>query len=404
MVKLKILQLCNKPPLPSMDGGTIAMNNITQGLLSLGHAVDVLTIGTDKHPFDEKKLSKEYKEQTNIQGVYIDTKVNIVDAFSSLITNDSYNITRFFSSDFDRILTKKLESNTYDIIHIESLFMTPYIPTCGRNSKAKLVLRSHNLEYIIWERLAEGENKYYKKTYLKYLSRKLKEYEVSVLNDISGIACISSEDLKKYKSLGCEIPLINIPFGIDYAELSQHIQPKKNNEVSLFHLGAMDWGPNIEAVNWFIDKCWDKIKEKNPNIKFYLAGRNMPENINPESKKGIEIVGEVDNAYKFMNSHDIMIVPLLSAGGIRVKIIEGMALGKAIISTSIGAEGIDYTENTDIIIADIPQEFVETISALISDKNKIAKLGEEAKKMVQTKYDNIKLVQKLVDFYQEISE
>ncbi len=402
MNKLKILQLCNKPPLPAKDGGTIAMDNITQGLITLGHEVHILTISTDKHPFNPEKLSEEYKQQTRIQGIYIDTSVNIVDAFSSLITSDSYNVSRFFSSDFDRILRITLENNNYDIIHIESLFMTPYIATCKRFSKATLILRSHNLEYIIWERLAQGENKLPKKTYLKYLSRKLKEYEISMLNALDGIACISSEDLKKYKSLGCQIPLINIPFGINFDSLSSHVAPKNNKEISLFHLGSMDWEPNLEAVNWFVNECWDRIRELNPNIKLYLAGRNMPSTINPKNKKGIEVVGEVENAYAFMNNHDIMVVPLLSAGGIRVKIIEGMAIRKAIISTSVGAEGIDYTNQKDMIIADAPEEFALAIQQLTLHPDKIKSLGIAAQKMVQQNYDNTKLVEKLVDFYRSI--
>lgn len=404
MNKLKILQLCNKPPLPSKDGGGLAMDNITQGLLALGHEVQIITISTDKHPFEADKLTDEYKRRTKIQEVFIDTKVNVVDAFSSLITSDSYNVTRFFSSDFDCILKNVLETTTFDIIHLESLFMTPYIDTCKRFSNAKLVLRSHNLEYIIWERLASGENKIHKRTYLKYLSRKLKEYEVSMLNAIDGIACISSEDLKKYQTLGCKIPLINVPFGVDYQSLAKKIEPKQNKNISIFHLGSMDWQPNLEAVRWFIDECWEKIHQQNPGIKLYLAGRNMPDNINPKKKSGIIVIGEVEDAYQFMNKHDIMVVPLLSAGGIRVKIIEGMAMRKAIISTSVGAEGINYTNQEDIIIADIPEEFSSSISEFVNNPERIVKLGEQAQKMVRKNHDNINLVGNLIEFYNYLIE
>ena len=155
-MKLSILQLCNKPPYPPIDGGCIAMNTVTNGLLEAGCSVKVLTIETTKHKLDYSLLSKEYIEKTGIESVFVDTSINMVDAFSALITSDSYNVSRFFSPDFDRKLISILKKNKYDIVHVESLFMTPYIGTIRRTSKAKIVLRSHNLEYIIWENLARG--------------------------------------------------------------------------------------------------------------------------------------------------------------------------------------------------------------------------------------------------------
>lgn len=400
--KYKILQLCNKPPFPSKDGGTIAMHNVTEGLLALGHEVKVLTISTDKHPFESDKISKEYLEKTQIEHTYIDTSINAIDAFSSLITSDSYNISRFFSSDFDLKLRQLLESGEYDIIHMESLFMTPYIHTCKRFSDATIVLRSHNLEYMIWERMARGETKYYKKKYLNYLSKKLKEYEISIINDIDGIACISSEDLQKYKSLGCKTPLINIPFGIEFEKLSSYVTAKNSDNITLFHLGAMDWEPNLEAVRWFLEKCWKKINKKHPDVELYLAGRNMPDNVNPDKLPNVKVVGEVDSAYEFMNSNDIMIVPILSAGGIRVKIIEGMAIKKAIISTAVGAEGIEYTDKKNILIANNPTEFVARISKLLTDVDKIKKIGTQGQQLVKSKYNNVTLIENLVSFYDSL--
>ena len=105
---MKILQLCLKPPLPSKDGGCIAMHNITQGLLEAGHKVKILTIFTFKHDLDVDAMPTDYIDQTGIEGVFIDTRLNVVDAFSSILTSDSYNISRFFSTDFDIRLAKLL--------------------------------------------------------------------------------------------------------------------------------------------------------------------------------------------------------------------------------------------------------------------------------------------------------
>ena len=166
------------------------MHTITEGLIKAGQDVTLLTIYTHKHDLELEKLSQEYIEQTKIKGVFVDARVNLVDAFSALITADSYNVSRFFSADFDIILSKLLREQQFDIIHLESLFTTPYIGTIRRFSNAKVVLRSHNLEYIVWERVASGTRNFAKKAYLKHLSRKLKTYELDVITQIDGIVSI----------------------------------------------------------------------------------------------------------------------------------------------------------------------------------------------------------------------
>jgi glycosyltransferase involved in cell wall biosynthesis len=397
---MKILQLCHKPPVPAIDGGCIAMNNISQGLLQTGHELKILTIVTQKHPLQFEKLTDDYIEKTKIEGVYIDTSLNMIDAFSALVTSDSYNVSRFFSPDFDSKLTQLLRKEKFDIIHLESLFMTPYIATIRRNSKGKIVLRSHNLEYMIWERMAETSKNFAKKSYLKILAKQLKKYEFGVLDSVDGIAAISTEDGKKYLHSECNKPLVTIPFGINLD--SYHAEDTIEDYPSLFHIGAMDWLPNIEGINWFLKEIWPSVNEKFPDLKFYLAGRKMPESFLQTKHKNVIVVGEIQDANHFMSSKSIMIVPLLTAGGIRVKIIEAMALKKSVISTSIGAHGIDGVNGKDFFIADKKEEFLQNLDLLLKDHQRHIETGKNARRLVEEKYDNRKLTEELVEFYQQL--
>jgi polysaccharide biosynthesis protein PslH len=253
---MKIFQLCLKPPLPAKDGGCIAMNNITQGLLEAGHQVKVLTIFTHKHDFEPDSMPAEYVRSTGIEGVYVDTRLNVMDAFANVMTSDSYNITRFFSPDMDRKIASLLKREKFDIIHLESLFMTPYLPTLKRHSKAPVVLRSHNLEFVIWEKIAFGTRNIAKRAYLKYLSNRLKEYELKALDSVAGIAAISEDDLRRFKKLGVKKPIRTIPFGI---RMEDYTPAESKPELALFHLGAMDWSPNLEGIIWFLEAVWPNI-------------------------------------------------------------------------------------------------------------------------------------------------
>lgn len=386
--------------MPARDGGCIAMNNVTQGLLKAGHDVQILTIFTHKHDLDIDMLPAEYIEQTKIQGVFVDTSISIVDAFSSLVTQDSYNVSRFFTADFDIRLANILRKQKFDIIHLESLFMTPYIGTCRRHNKAKLVLRSHNLEHVIWEKVARGTKSLAKRTYLKYLSRKLKGYELSVAGQVDGVAAISAEDEAKHISLGCAKPIVNIPFGIDMADYEK--AESKENEMKVFHLGSMDWTPNLEGILWFLEQVWPKVIAKTPSLTLYLAGRNMPSDLLKGGFPNVEVLGEVPDATEFMADKSVMIVPLLSASGVRVKIIEGMAMGKTIVSTPIGAEGIDHTNGENLLIASTADEFAQVLHELNNDSQRCAQIGKNAKLLAQQKFDNVIITENLIQFYKDL--
>jgi len=397
---MKILQLCLKPPLPARDGGCIAMNNITQGLLAAGHKVKILTIFTQKHDFLPEQIPADYLEQTGIEGVYIDTRINPVDAFSNFLTSDSYNISRFFSTDYDIKLTKLLKKEQFDIIHLESLFMTPYVGTIRRYCKTPIVLRSHNLEFVIWEKIARGTKNVFKKIYLNYLTKKLRQYELSMLNEVSGIAAISEEDKKRILALGIHKKIKTIPFGIELNDYP--FEEIAKPELALFHLGAMDWGPNLEGILWFLNSIWPSVHEKYPDLKMYLAGRNMSDEIRNISLPNVIMIGEVENAIEFMKSKAIMVVPLLSAGGIRVKIIEGLALGKPVISTTLGAEGLDCTDRENIMLADRPDEWIQAIDELMADEALRAKIRERGRKHACAHFNNTQITANLLNFYKEL--
>ena len=394
---MNILQLCSKVPFPPKDGGSIAMDILTQGLIKAGNKVDVLAINTSKHFTDINNVDENYKKLTNYQLVFIDTDVKPLDAFFNLFTSTSYNVVRFYSKAFEAVLIECLQKNVYDIIQLETLWVAPYLATIRKYSKAKVVLRSQNIEFMIWERLALDTKNPLKKWYLKLLAKRLKTYEYKVLNSFDAILTITEIDSKNYKKMGCTIPIHHVPFGIDLEnykiDQSELIKP------SVFHIGAMDWRPNADGINWFLKSIWLKVVEQNKTTKLFLAGRNMPEWLLNFKMENVVIEGEVANSHQFINSKSIMIVPLNSGGGMRVKIIEGMAFGKTIISTAIGAEGIDYTNNTDLIIANTEQEFVDAILTCINNQDFADLLGENARKLAETKYDNQLICNKLTDFY-----
>jgi glycosyltransferase involved in cell wall biosynthesis len=164
----------------------------------------------------------------------------------------------------------------------------------------------------------------------------------------------------------------------------------------------MDWQPNIDGLKWFLDHVWPKVIAQKPAVQLYLAGRKMEGLSDELERKNVMIVGEVEDSHEFMVSKGLMIIPLLSGGGMRVKLIEGMALGKIIVSTSIGAEGVDCRNGEHLLIADSAEEFSNAILSYLSDPDHKKELGENARKFVMNHYNNADISRQLTEFYQSI--
>ena len=395
---MKVLQLCNKPPYPPVDGGTLAMHSITQGLLDAGCEVKVLTVATDKHPLGQ--LTEEYLAATRAEGVYVDLRVKALPAAVTALCGESYHVKRYISVDFAKRLREVLEAERFDVVHVESIFLTPYVPLIRRHSDAKVILRAHNVEYLIWRRMALGERNPLKRSYLKHLALTLRAYELEHVNDYDGVVCITRNDADTFRSNGCRRPIEVIPFGVEIQNTPSNQNTTNETEgLSLFHIGAMDWEPNRESVEWLLKEVWPVVHGRLPQARLYLAGRKMPQRLMDAPIDGVTVEGEVPDARRFMADKQINVVPLLNGSGIRVKIIEAMSMGKVVISTTVGAQGIDYTDGVDLLIADTPEDFARQIERCAADSAFHRSVGEAARKLITEQYDARRLGQRLVEYY-----
>ncbi|MFA6807241.1 MAG: glycosyltransferase family 4 protein [Bacteroidales bacterium] len=393
---MKILQLCYKPPFPAVDGGSMGMHSLTMGLINNGHKVKVLAFNSYKHPSDVSLLPKEYLEQTGFETIFVDLKLRPISALLSFLKNESYHIKRFISKQMTNRLISLLKEEDFDVIQLESIFLAPYIHTIRKYSKAKLVLRAPNIEHLIWERTALTTKNPFKKIYLNQLASSLKAFELKKVNSFDGIYPVTKVDADFFKANGCNNSCISVPVGIETEDFTDK-EPGETN--SLFHIGSMDWIPNQQGIKWFIDEVWDDLHRDLPNLKIYFAGRAMPQWLLNLDKENIIIYGEVPDSARFICSKDIMIVPLLSGSGIRIKILEAMSLGKCIIATSQAAEGILYENNVNIVIANTAKEFQDSIKKCVNDKAFCQMIAKNGEKLILEKYNINAVAKELVDLY-----
>ena len=394
---MRILQLCPKPPRPSLDGGCLAMDAITRGFIAQGHHVKMLVLSTEKHPFKVEKLDSEYVKSTAIEAISINTALNPIDAIKNLIQGKSYHISRFYSRDFVNKLKEILSTSKFDIIFLESLFLSSYAPIIREHSHAKMILRAHNVEHSIWKGLAKEAASGIKKWYLSKLSVQLKKYESTKVNDFDALITITEEDANTFRALGATLPIHTTPFGMDFSPTVAKNYKEINH---VFHFGSMDWKPNIQGVEWLTDEVWPLVRKSISDAKLILAGRNMPDSF--RSAHGIEVVGEVDHASEFLNRPGIMTIPLHSGSGMRVKAIEGMSAGLPTVSTTIGVCGLGLTHGRHALIADSAEDFAKFLIELLRDSQRANKLGMTGKSHIQKHFSNKLFISKLTAFLDEI--
>ncbi len=396
---MKILQLCTRVPNPPVDGGSIAMLNLEYGLHANGVKLKVLAFNTVKQPVDVEKLDPEYLKMTGIEAVYLDNRISPFEAFFNLFSGESYHVIRFIRRDFEEMLVKTLSENTFDIIQLESLYMVPYIETLRRRSKAKIVLRTHNVEHQIWQRMADGCRNPFKKWYLNLLATRLRKYESWAFTAVDAIVALTDEDKKQLGMLGATAPVFVAPIGVDIEQYNPVPPPTEN---ILFHIGAMDWLPNQEGMDWFLDNVWPLVAAEFPACRLKIAGKRMPERYFKYRSERVMVEEFVPDALEYMSTGRIMVVPLFSGSGMRVKIVEGMAMGKAIVTTPVGLEGIPATDGREVLLATNVDSFVRVLRRCLTEVGLVEKLGQNAREFAKVQFDNPKIGNRLLSFYKSL--
>lgn len=395
--RLKVLVLSNKVPYPANDGSSIAISSIIDGLLKNDTEVHLLSINTLKHYKPQNKIDQTKPKALQMNWIKANTSINPSTAFANLLSNKPYHVSRFHLTSFREELVKKLKEEDFDIVQVEGLAMMTYVPIIKTHSKAKISFRAHNIEYQIWERHVANESNWLKKAYLKIQVKRLKQFEIQSNQSIDVLVAITTNDLDNFKKLGYQTPAITLPCGVDFKDY-----PVSNDvpEIDLGILASYDWLPNVQGVEWFLNKVWPLVQAKRPETTLNVGGRDIPRSWIDYTSKGIKLREDIPSMKAFMGELKISLVPLLAGSGMRIKIVEQMALGKCIVSTTIGAEGIDVVNNEEIVLRNSPSEMAEMLVGLLQDQPRIKQIGTKARIKAERVYGNFELGKQLKHFYQ----
>lgn len=390
---MRILLLTPRPPWPPIDGGRIAMGRLAEALARAGANVEILSLNPRKHRV------AEVVTPVPIRAIDIDTSRAIGPMLRALTGEIPFIVERFVSSEFREALRLALRRFEPDIVQIESPFLLPYAEVVKQESNALVVLRSLNVEFRIWEGLARNERNRLRQFTLRRVASSLREYEVRHLDTPDAIVPISDNDADDVRGLGCTRPIHVVPCGITLMELGDAApEPER-----VGFIGSLDFRPNQDAVEWIIDELWPRVIERAPEARLSIAGSTPPDWLRQKGRrKNIDFLGAIDDAPAFMQTMSVIIAPLFAGGGMRIKVLEAMALAKPVVATTLGAGGIDFENGHDILIADDASSFAECTARLLHDSDAATRIGNAARTTVAQRYDNDKIARGLVGFYESL--
>jgi glycosyltransferase involved in cell wall biosynthesis len=378
---MRILILTPRLPWPALDGGRVAMSRLALSLANAGAEVEVLSLNPRKHRGTPQG-------PLPIRAVDIDTSRVAGPLLRSLLTPVPFIVARFMTREFRRAVDEAMLRFRPDLVQIESPFLLPYAP-----KGVPAVLRSLNVEFRIWEGLASRK----RNPLLHSIASSLRRYEIRAMNEVDAIVPISAEDAADFRALGCTRPMYVVPCGVVLPTPDSRLPPPD----SVGFIGSLDYRPNHDAVLWIVEELWPRIVERVPEARLSIAGSSPPEWLRNEvERRGIELQANVADPNAFVRSLAVVLAPIRAGGGMRIKILEAMALGRPVVATTLGASGMDARH---VLIADEPEPYADAVAELLRHPETAARIGAAGREHVAREYESDALAAGLLSFYEELS-
>lgn len=373
-----ILTLTHMYPYPVTDGGKIVTYNTLKYLKKNGVENILLT-------FANSSMQSKLDDIAEVHIIEKNTSNKVSEAIKNLISPMPYNMYKYKDYRVIKEIDCILENKKIDIIYIDHLHMAIYAKYIKQKyPNIPLVIRQHNVETTIMERFYKNQTNLIIKLYSYIQFLKLKNYESKIVENFELALMLTDDDNKRMKQMCKEVKTKTIPAGVDVNRYMPNNQKCEKN--SIVFLGAMNWLPNEDGILWFVENIFNNILRIKKDTKLYIVGKNPTQKIKELDDKNIKVTGFVDDDRDYIAKASVFIVPLRIGGGMRIKILNAMSMGKCIVSTTIGAEGINAENGKEIYIEDDIEQICKKIIYSMEHTDTSDKIGQAAREKILKEY------------------
>jgi sugar transferase (PEP-CTERM/EpsH1 system associated) len=386
--------------LPVDTGGKIRSYNILRHL-ARNHEVTLLSYyGGPRDSAYEADIQRELPGAQTIYTATLDGNVvaQSLDYLGHLLDSAPFAVSKFTHAEVQRVVALWLKENRFDAAVCDFLSASRNFP---ENLATPTLLFQHNVESALWRRMASTESNPVKRLAYQLEASKMSRYERSALGRFHHVIAVSEHDRQQMLAMDPDCAITVVPTGVDTQKYPV-APPASANPPRIVFTGSMDWEPNIDAVAYFCQEIFPAVRAEFPSAVFQIVGRNPHSRVKELASPSVEVTGTVPSVAEYLRAATLVVVPLRIGGGTRLKIFEAMAMGKAVVSTSVGAEGLDVKTGRDIILADDALTLAQAITLLLRD-SELRRRYEEAAARLAAQYDWSNIEQRFAQVLQEVS-
>ena len=383
---MRILWLKTELLHPVDKGGKIRTYNMLKEL-KREHHVTYLTLDDGTASAADRRNASEYchelvciphvRREKFTPGFYFEL-------FLNLVSQHPYAIKKYESRAMHREIVEREQKNSFDLLVCDFLAPAANVPA---SLAMPAVLFQHNVEAMIWKRHHEVQTNPIKKAYLHGQWQKMRRFEAEMCRRFDSVIAVSAEDREQMKREYGAAAVFDVPTGVD----TEFFRPARNAELSPHNVvftGSMDWLPNDDAIRYFMREIMPLIRKRVPDVTLTVVGRSPAAALVDLSKEdsSLIITGRVDDVRPYMETAAAYVVPLRIGGGTRLKIFEAMAMEKAVVSTTVGAEGLPLSDGIELLLKDEPAAFADAVVRVLTDSAYASELAQRAASVVRENF------------------
>ncbi len=382
---MKILVLTTKSPFPLHEGRALRTYNLIKQV-SKKHEIHLFTFVQTPEEVSGVEQMRTICAQVEAEPLYLGAgKWRILlDLVRELVSASPLLAVKYRSRAMRKKIQSLLSSGEIDLVHLDMLHLGDYLDVC-RNKPVVMV--EHNVESVLLRRRVENESNLFRKAYLYYQYLKLRRYEARVCRRADHVVTVSEIDAELLRNLSGATGITPIPNGVDTGYFQDTGAPRRAH--GLVFVGGLGWFPNYDAIRYFCAEVLPRVAAEIPDVTLTVVGKS------PDDRKMRDITGNprvrltglVDDVRSAISEADAYVVPLRIGGGTRLKILDALSMGKAIVSTSVGCEGLDVVPGRHLLVADDPEAFAREVVGVLRDRERARRLGEAGRRLVQQKYE-----------------
>jgi glycosyltransferase involved in cell wall biosynthesis len=381
---MKILWVKPGKLLPLDTGGKLRTYNILRKLAAAHELTYLSYYGGQRDAAYEEEILTHLPGTVSVYTAAPDTTAveRYLDYLRRLTWRAPYAVSKFTAPQVQNLLNEWILQRRFDVAVCDFLSSTLNFP---ENLTTPTALFQHNVETVLWKRKAEFEVKALDRIVSKIEYGKMRRFEPEQARRFHHVIAVSEADRQAMSAMVDPSHISVVPTGVDLSKYQYDPASRPSGPIVVF-TGSMDWEPNIDGVEFFCKEVWPLVLAKAPNARFRVVGRDPHPRVKKLASESVEVTGTVPSIVEYLRDAAVFVVPLRIGGGTRIKIYEGMAMGKATVSTTVGAEGLDVEHGRDILLEDTPQTFADAIVTFLQDED-VRRRYEAAAAATARKYD-----------------